>query len=279
MADQIHGDTQAGPTKEQLIAAIVQKELKSKAVITPYFTDVSEYAVEGMESISFPKLSSFVAQLRAEGAKGDSSVISALADKLELDKNAYIAWIVDSKTKVQSKIKWELELAKRAASAHGRLVTKTILDEVRASYQPIVTGNISRDNILDLREAMRLAYGDLSQSVLMIAPDQETIALKIDEFTRAEVYGQAVVQSGILGKLYGTPVVVVEDLNPGEYFMVEKTALCYGFQSMPSMSTQGANEYGTTATRTAMDQLFGVKALQVEVGSAPAGKSALLFGK
>ena len=42
------------------------------------------------------------------------------------------------------------------------------------------------------------------------------------------------------------------------------------------MSEQGANEYGSSAVRKVMDQLFGTMASQIEQGTAPAGKSALI---
>ena len=59
MADVAIGNTQVGATKMDVIAAMVQKELKFKAVLSRYFEDVSAFAIKGAKSITFPKLSSF----------------------------------------------------------------------------------------------------------------------------------------------------------------------------------------------------------------------------
>ena len=44
------------------------------------------------------------------------------------------------------------------------------------------------------------------------------------------------------------------------------------------MDEQPANEYGVGAVRVAMDQLFGVKAMQTGLKGAAAGKSPLIIG-
>ena len=48
--------------------------------------------------------------------------------------------------------------------------------------------------------------------------------------------------------------------------MYEKGSVAIGFQRSPQMSEQPANEYGTDARRVAMDQLFGVKGMQLVGG-------------
>ena len=105
MADTVAGNTELGATKQDLIAALVQRELQFKAKLLPYFTDVSAYCIPGSKSISFPKLTSFTVVDRAEAAAGDATALTATVDQLSLDNNAYIAYIIDSMTKKQSSIK------------------------------------------------------------------------------------------------------------------------------------------------------------------------------
>lgn len=279
MADAIHGNTQIGPSKQDIIAALVQKELKFAAKLSPYFTDLSSLAVKGAKSVTIPKLGSFTAVNRSSATAGDATVISASGDKLDLDINAYVAWIVDEADAVQSTIDWELMTVQRAASAHGRKFDAELIAEIYASAAEVAaTGAISRDKVLEMRQYIRKNHGDLMSSVICVAPDQETALLKIDEFTRAEVYGQAVIQSGVFGMLYGVPVLVHDGLADGQFFMAEKSGLCYALQSGPNYSEQGANEFGALSKRRAMDQLFGVKGLQIDAtASTPAGKSSLLI--
>ncbi len=277
MADLITGNTQLVATKADLIAAVVQKELQFQAKLLPYVTDVSNFAVKGAKTIEFPKLTSFSITNRAEGSPGDSSVLTSATDSIALSFNAYCAWIIDSMSEVQTSINAQMEFARRAASAHGRYVDSQIL-AVATSDAGLDVGAapITRDLILDMREYLLSGNADMNQLVLVIGPDQEKAMLKIDEFTRAEVYGGAVIPNGLIGRVYGVPVLVHNGVAAGKAHMWEKSGLAVGFQKSPAMSSQLANEYGTSAQRVAMDQLFGVDSLQREVGGAAAGTSRLI---
>ena len=59
--------------------------------------------------------------------------------------------------------------------------------------------------------------------------------------------------------------------------MAEKSGLAIGFQAAPNMSSQPANEFGTTAVREAMDQLFGLVGLQLGEKAVGATLSALVI--
>lgn len=277
MADLITGNTQLSPTKAEVIAAVVQKELAFQAKLLPYVTNVSQFAVKGSNVISFPKLSSFSITNRASGAAGDASVLTATKDQIALSFNAYCAWIIDSMDEVQTSIEAQMEFAKRAASAHGRYIDTQIL-AVADSDAGLDVGAapITRDLILDMREQLIKSFANLNETVLVIGPDQEKEMLKISEFTQAQIYGGAVIPSGVIGSVYGTPVVLHQGVAAGKAFMWAKDGIALGFQKAPNMSSQGANEYGTTAVRVAMDQLFGVDSLQKAELGAPAGTSPLI---
>lgn len=278
MADAIHGNTQTGPTKQELIAALVQKELKQMAILAPLFTDVSRFAIKGAKSISFPKLTDFTVNLRPSGTKGDAQVVSSTVDTLDLDIPAYIAWIVDTNDEIQSTLDWELELVKKAASAHSRFVDSKIIEALRLFGNEVAaTSDITHDIVLEMREFLRKKNGDLNACAFVVAADQETSLLKIEQFTKSDYNAANVVPTGVLGRLYGIPVYVHNELADGEYFLAEKSAIAYGFQKAPAMATQGANEYGAGAERTAMDQLFGVTGLQLGVNGVPANKSCLII--
>jgi len=279
MADVIISNTQAAATKMDYIAAMVQKELKEKAILSGYFTDVSQWAVKGNKSISFPKLTSFTVGERGSGVTLDAQALTATVDKLDLDIPAYIKWIIDTNDSVQSTIEWEVETVLRAASAHGRYVDQKLIEEALAArFEVSVAGDITRDNVLEMREYVRKNNGDLSQCALFVAVDQMTALLKIDEFSKADVFGQAVIPNGVIGRLYGIPVVEHNLLADGEYFMAEKSALAFGFQRAPAYGEEPAIDYGVGAVKRVMDALYGVKALQIGQALAAPTKSALIAG-
>jgi len=122
-----------------------------------------------------------------------------------------------------------------------------------------------QDVQLVLKGVMLMKDADMSQVALFISPAQRKAMLKIQQFTEAQLYGTSNIPSGVIGSVYGVPVVVSNNLAAQQYFMFEKTGLAIGFQKGLSMSEQGANEYGVDAKRIAMDQLFGIKGLQLGI--------------
>lgn len=278
MADLITGNTQLSSVKQDLIAAVVQKELAFQAKLTPYFTDVSMFAAPGAKQVSFPRLTSFTVIDRASGVQGDASQLVSSVDTLLLDINAYVAWIIDSSDAIQSAIPAQLEFAKRAAAAHGRYVDTQIITELEAVGVPTTTaGNLTAAIILEMQETLLENDADPGALALFIAPAQRTVLLQISEFRNAEIYGQAVIPSGVVGSLYGMPVVVHNGLSTQQYFMAEKSGLAYGFQMGPSYSEQMANEFGSQAKRAVLDQLFGVEGMQKGLKGVLATQSPLVI--
>ena len=262
----------------ELIQAAVQKELQFKAKLSQRISDVSAFAMPGHDQISFPKLSSFTVINRASGAAGDATALTDAKDTLDLDQNAYVSWIIDSKNKMQTRIDAEIENATRAASAQARFVDSAIIAEAETvgvattTVSPLVT----RDVILEMQESLLLNDADADKISMWISPVQRTALLKIDEFTRADAYGSSNIPGGVVGSVFGVPVVLHNGLGANQYFMVESDGMAIGFQKGLSMDEQGANEYGVGAKRKAMDQLFGVKGLQLGEKGVGATESALV---
>jgi hypothetical protein len=278
MADDIIASTETLASKQDAIAAMAQKELLAKAIFSNYFTDVSQFAVKGMKSISFPKLSAMTVGERPSGGTLDAVAITSTVDQLSLNIPAYIKWIIDPNDAIQSTLNWELETVGKAGSAHGRYFDSKVLATVVAEATEVsATGNITRDLILEMREYLKKNEADLSQVTLFVAPDQMTSLLKIDEFTKADVYGQAVIPNGMIGRVYGIPVVEHNLLGVGQYFMAEKGAIAFGFQKAPAYGEEDAIDFGVGAKKRALDALYGVKGLQIGAASAAPTKSALMI--
>lgn len=280
MADVIHGNTQIGASKMDLITAIALRELQFMAKLAPTVTDYSSFAIKGAKSVKIPKLGSFSVTNRASGVAGDASVLSpnAAVDTIDLDWNAYIAYIVDSSDEIQSTVEWQSELARRAAGAHGRYVDTQIIAVLEAAGVATTTaGAFTYDIAREMRQAYITNDGDLSQAVFLLGPDQESNALDQDEFKRAEVFGQAVIPSGIIGRILGIPVMVHNGVAASTFYLYGKEAVGLAFQKGPQVSEQQANEYGSGAMRVAMDQLFGVDALYKGLKGVLATQSPLII--
>lgn len=281
MADVITGSTVAN-TKQALISSLVQKELAFNAVLKNTIMDVSPFAVPGALSIAFPKLTSFTVVNRAEGVQGDATALTSSLDTLPLDNKAYVAYIIDAVTKKQANINVEMEYAKFAASAQGRYVDEQIILALAAGAASFINVGADVDvayaNLLTMRKNLMKADAVMSNAVIVASPAQEAVLFGLDEFKRADVYGQGNIPTGVIGSILGMPVYVHNGLADKQLFMYEKSGLAIGFQSAAAMSAQGANEYGVGAERVAIDQLFGIKALQTGLKGAAAGKSPLIQG-
>lgn len=283
MADVITGNTEVGATKQELIAQLVQRELAFNAKLTQHFTDLSAFAVEGMKAISFPKLTSFTVQDRTEGQAGDAQSLTSTLDKLELDQNAYVAYIVDAMTKKQANIKVELEFAKRAASSHGRYVDQKIIElGLRAGCYDFrnvgADSDVTYANILAMFENYMSNDGLQEQGKWLVSVAQHSKLMGLNELKSLDTFGEPVVRNGVVQQLMGMPVIIHNGLAAKELFLAGTESIGFGFQSAPAMGEQQDNAYGVGATRVAIDQLFGIKPMQTELKGAAAGKSPLILG-
>jgi len=280
MVDQVTGNTELGATKMDLIATAVQRELAFRAKMVPTITDVSQFAEAGLKTIEFPKLGSFTVQKRVEGQRGDASVIVSSTDVMALDQNAYVAWIIDATSRIQSRIDAKVMNARRAASAHARQVDLDIIAELESIAGLNVYGatptDVTRDNILDMREFV-LENDALEEDLMWcISVDQEKALLKISEFSRNDVYGSPVIQTGVIGTLYGIPVMRHNGIKSGQVLLHEKSAVAIGFQKSPTYDEEKATEYGAGAMREVLDQLYGVKGCQLGEKGLLASESPLV---
>lgn len=280
MVDQVTGNTELGATKMDLIATAVQRELAFRAKMVPTITDVSQFAEPGLKSIEFPKLGSFTVQKRVEGSAGDATVLVSSTDVMNLDQNAYVAWIIDATSRIQSRIDAKVMNARRAAAAHGRQVDLDVIAELEASAGLDLLGGVpaavTRDNILDMREFV--LGNDAMEEDLMwgISVDQEKELLKIDQFSRNDVYGSPVIQTGVIGTLYGIPVMRHNGFKAGQVMLWEKSSCVIGFQKSPTFDEQKANEYGAGAMREVLDQLYGIRGQQLGEKGLGATESPLI---
>lgn len=262
MADAITGDTELVATKQDLVAAMVQRELQAAAKLLPTVSDFSQFAVKGAKTVKVPRLDSFTAVDRASGAPCDATVLTAATDDIALDQCLCVSWIIDSCDEIQSNINSQMEFAKRAASAHGRKVDELIIADLETSANTATVGAISRDIVLEMREFLLSANADPNSLWLTLGPDQESELLKIAEFTRADIYGSSNIPDGMIGRVYGVNVVISNLVGASTYYMYDKAAQAVAFQQRPQLASQSEIQYGSGAERFVLDQLLGTSLMQ-----------------
>ena len=270
------GNTELLATKQDLIAARVQRELQFAAKLSPFFEDVSSFAVKGAKSISFPLLTSFTAPDRASAVAGPTQVLTSSVDTMDLEHRPYVSWVVDMNDEVQSTLNFQLEAAGRSARAHGRRLDNEIILELEAvGVATAVAGAFTYAISLDMRDEYLSREGDMDQAAWIMSGDAEKALLGIDEYKRQDVYGpNGAIRAGQMGTLFGAPVIRHNGLGANTYYLAGKEGLAYGFQRSPAVGSEDAIAYGVGARLWAMDALFGVKGLQIEQAGVGAGLSA-----
>lgn len=273
----ITGNTELVATKQALISSLIQKELKFKSKLLPTITDLSAFAVKGAKSVSFPKLNSFTVANRASAVAGDIQALTSSVDTLDLNINAYVSFLIDSFDLQQTAIDAEMEYANRAATALARYVDSQVISVLEAAAATDVgTAPITADMILDAREQLLNSFADPAACVFVVGTDQEKAMLKITDFVRADAYGVSNIGSGIIGSVYGLPVMVHQAVSAGKGYFYSKDAVGIAFQKQITMAEQSEIAYGTGAKRVALDAIMGIKALQTGELGAAAGKSPLI---
>lgn len=273
-------------TKQALIAALVQKELKESASLLPFVTDYSSLAVKGAKSIAIPKLSSFTVQSRTFGAaSSENTPLTDSVDTIDLDKNKIVLFGYDAADSFQSTIDYKLMAINRAAAAHGRQVNSDIIaaliDVAGYNINAGVPADIAIDDILNMRKFLLQNFADMNKVVLTIAADQEAVMLQLPEFSRYDYRGggEAPVINGMIGRVYGVPVVVHQQVPSQQAFMFEASGLGFAFQQNPNVGEMDDVSYGSMGKKVAVDTLYGVDGLQIAVGVQIDGTTAIAAGK
>lgn len=278
MADVIVGNTQLDSSKMAMIAAAAQKSLAFNVKLLPTVSDLSFMVGKGMLSLALPKLGEFTVTNRASGVAADATVLTDGSDLMLLNQVPHINFIIDPQDEIQSRLDVQMEYAMRAAAAQGRYVDSAIVTELNTVGTAFGTGAITKTWVLDAREYIAGNNGDLSNCVLAVNAGSERDLLAIDDFVRYDStgLGPAPVVSGLIGRIYGIPVVVSNAFGADKYAMWEKSGIAVAFQRQATIGTAPTVEFGPTAQRWAIEAQFGVKGLQIQVGTAAASKSALV---
>ena len=215
---------------------------------------------------------------RASASAGTPANLTADNDVIALDKNLYVQWVIDSWDELQSNVDAQRVYLSRATSGHARKVDELLRDEIEAaaSLNLAGVGDVTRDNILDMREHLMGNNADMDKVTLVVGVAQDKAMLKIDEFTRGDAYGASNIPSGFIGRVFGVPVVVSNILASDQAMMFEKSACGIAFQQRPNLASEADIDYGTKARKFALDQILGVQALQLGVNGALASESPLI---
>lgn len=269
MANEID-DTSLSATKQEVITEIAQRALIEASVYMPSFTDFSNRAVKGAETVSIPKNTAlFTVENRASGVAGVNQDLTFGKDSMALDVRAHIQWVVDSDDEIESRLDVQRELIDRASREHASDFDSRAITKMEAAAIVTTTaGDVSQDVVLEMRQVLCQNKALMNMLWLSVGCDQEAILLKVDPFVSAEKYGSAIIPQGVLGTLYGVKIIVSNNLAAQQYFMHENAGFGFALQRAPAFDEAPKPEFGIGAKLQVLAQKYGQQALQLGVPNA-----------
>lgn len=271
MANEI-GNTELLATKQEVIAEVAQRILIDRSKWMGTVRDVSNRAVKGASSVSFPKYSSkFTTENRASATAGTNQNPAFAKDTMLLDIRAHIQWLVDADDAIESTLDVQRELIEHATLEHARdLDVRMNAVAEAAGIVTTTAGDISQDVVLEMQQTLLQNKADMDNMYMQVSPKQYAILLKIDPFTRFDARGASdrPLSTGVLGDIYGIKIVMNTTLGADQYFMYDSMGLAVGFQRQPQFAEDDRPEFGAGSKLQVLTQKYGLKALQVAVPNA-----------
>lgn len=272
MADYI-GDTQVDVTKEQLVVGMMQMRLRQSSQFISSIMDVSDRAVPGAKSISYPRFSAGFTVNKLPYPHDDDAVqtacepqrLTVVEDELLLNQHPNIVWEIPDSANLQSKVDLELAALDEATFAHGDSIDKEIYAELfaAATAGPVTTGS-TLDDILTLKMELKKANVPMEIGNIFAAldPDAEKDILLngSPKITDASVYGNNTpLVRGEIGMIYGVRLLSSNNADSG-LMVYHRNAMIFGLQKTPNYETDRNIKCKTT--EYAVDQFYGKQVMQ-----------------
>lgn len=276
MADYI-GDTAVDVSKAELVVGMIQPKLRQSLLFLPTIRDVSDRAVPGAKSISYPKIEGeFVVNKLPYPHDNDTvttacepQVLTMTEDELLLDCHPNVVWAIPDSANLQSMVDLELTGLDHAVYAHGRDIDQGIWDDLftgaDAANDVTDTGDLY-NNILCAEQMLREAnvpyeMGDIFYSMTPAAK-KALFAGTTYKITDASVYGNQVpLVRGEIGMLGGARLIVSNHADQGVdgQMMWHRNAMVIGFQKSPNYETD--RDIKCKVTEYSVDQFYGKQVL------------------
>lgn len=265
------------PSKQDVIAAIVQKELEGNSVFLPLTTDYSRFAGKGMKTFSILRRSVVSAIDKDCSIENPTQNFALATDTMTLDKMPYVSFVICDVDEIESVVSLDAEAARAAGGAIARHIDDAIITLLGtgAGYSAVTDGlatALDRDAVLNMKKYVECNYADDGVWVVGCEILHDNL-LKQAEFSQNDIYGSAVIQNGRLSSLYGDPVIMSKRLGAGEAFYFSRQAIGYAAQQTLAFNVHDCPERGAMSKRYTWDSKYGLLLAQENELGAGVGKS------
>lgn len=278
------GKTEVNAAIQEIVSAIVQDELKTKAVLAPSVMDMSSLAVPGMDKINFPRAGGFTAEAKAENTALTAQVITYANDGLNLDQQKAILARVEDIAGLQAKPDVIADIVKRMGSELALDFDKYIyarLQEASAAAPDhrilydnnAGDNNLQRIDILEARRLLNVQNAPMQDRILLVSPGSEKSILNIADFINAEKYGSSQpIMNGELGRIYGFKVLMSPIVDDAKTIAYHKSCCTFAYQQ--NVKFESDRDLPNVSTEYLMSTLFGAVTMQAGVLQVMLGTGA-----
>lgn len=276
----VHSDAELGATKADFIAAIVQKYLVQGSMLANVGTDYSRLCGKGKQSVKLPNSDVFVPTNRVAGQAAPKQKITYGGDVLTPDHIPTVNAVFDWADDIQSVIN-NIEVAiENAALGHQRYYDAAVRTECLGAGIETGAANeaMSYDLLRLIRKDLKSVDGNFRGITLVMSAAHFDTYLGLNEVKAQDQYGpNQAIKEGVSARILGMDIIEDVDLADNEWFAVRNDGLGYGFWRGAKVKMAEALDFGTDSMQIVIDQMFGIKALQIEKAGAPATKSPLIL--
>jgi N4-gp56 family major capsid protein len=281
MPDVITGDVATDVLKKTLVASIVQRELIASSVLAASVRDVTEFAEDGADEIDFPRHGSFTVTKKVSGTAVEAAALTYAADKLQLNQQAVVQWLIEKKAQKQSAVNLETANLLAAARAHAKQVDVDIHAAMIAGVSTAAPDHViafagatfGRADIVEGLKLLDLQEYPSSDRFLAVNPTEYATMLNIADFIDASKYGSTQpIMNGEIGQVFGMRVLKSTVVTAGRPLIYHRESLVLGFQMAPELDSD--KDLANLATRYSLDQLYGLKVMQSGKGIVRLGAAS-----
>lgn len=279
MANEI-GLTEVSATSMDVIASLVQQTLKQESKLLPYISDFSQFAVKGAGTVKVPRRTQFAAADKSENTDLTAQVLTFAVDTISLNKNKAIYSKLERVAEVQASPNVEAEIILEMAKELALQVDKDIYAQLllASSAAPdhriaYVGSTLAQADILEGMRLLKVQSVPMSDVAMVISPKDEKSILAVADFIRADGanFNPNPLQTGIIGKVYGMPIIVTNVATDDRAILFHKSSVGYASELQPEFSTN--KDLKATAKEYLLQMIYGVTVLdsgkrQVLLGSA-----------
>lgn len=236
--------TEVGTTRQDLVSAVVQETLKTKAKYMGLVMDYSASVPAGSKSVLIPRRGQFTAADKVEDTDLTAQAFTFTQDSLTLSHKAILAEM-ELIADLQSAVNVEAEIIKESAMELAKATDELIRAQLKLAsaaapdhildYVDTATDVIALADIANARKLLNVQHVPMADRYMAVSAKKEYELLQIASFIQAERYGSSEpIVNGEIGRILGFKVILDEELADAETIFWHKSAAAFAVQLSPS---------------------------------------------